>query len=198
MVNIKKTAEQILYDGLYNTLLFEIRERLSTKNISIDMIATLLKEDPSFIQEYKEINRHSELSSVQVKKLIIKNEDSSEIKEFKKEINEKVQILKNLENFEVDSKNSAYSIWIGSLGVMVLFTAHNLIALFTELYTTHTFLVYSLYTVILGITYYGYAKMKKNHDNQHELYKKVYSSAKEMIERGLNDSCFSYDEIYEK
>ena len=65
MVNIEKVSNQILNDGLYNTLLFEIKEKLSVQDVTPMMIETLLRVEPSLIQEYKEINRQSELSSIQ-------------------------------------------------------------------------------------------------------------------------------------
>lgn len=197
MVNIEKVSHQILNDALYNTLLFEIKERLSTQEVTPQMVQEILKSEHQILDDYKEINAQSELSSIHVKKLQIKESDTKEVADTKEQINSNVQILKNLENFERDSKGSAYPIWIGSLGVMIIFMAHNVIALFSELYTTHAVLVYMFFILILGLTYLGYVKMKINHDNQHEVYKKVYSSAKETIERGLKNSCFSYDEIYE-
>lgn len=198
MVNIEKVSHQILNDALYNTLLFEIQERLFEKNITPKMIEKLLQEDLSLIDEYKEINRHSELSSIHVKELTIKEHDNKEATSLKAEINKNIQILKNLENFETDSKESAYSIWIGSVGVMIIFIAHNVIALFSELYTTDAALVYIFYAFILGLTYLGYVKMKINHDNRHLVFQKVHASTKEMIRNGLASSVFAYNDVYEK
>lgn len=198
MVNIEKVSHQILNDALYNTLLFEIQERLFEKKITPKMIQELLKADLSLINEYKEINRHSELSSIHVKELTIKEHDNKEATSLKAEINKNIQILKNLENFETDSKESAYSIWIGSVGVMVIFIAHNVIALFSELYTTDAALVYIFYAFILGLTYLGYVKMKINHDNRHLVFQKVHASTKEMLRNGLASSSFTYGEVYEK
>ena len=124
MVNIKRVAHQLKYDGMYNTVLIEIEEKLGKEDISVDEIEELLEKDEYFVWEYKELNRYGELSSVHAKKLEIKDDESSIIKEFKEKLNENVQKLKNIEMFEVDSKNSAYSIWIGSAGVMVIFMMH--------------------------------------------------------------------------
>jgi len=198
MVNLKKTSYQILNDGLYNTLLYEMSEKLENKNPTQSELEELLKISPSYIAEYKEINRHSELSSVQVKELLINDEDTQEVKKTKQDINDNVQKLKNLENFEVDSKNSAYSIWIGSAGVMVLFMAHNIIALFTELYNTHHTFVYLGYAFILYLTYIAYKKMKNSHENKHSVYKDIYSTTKAMMKTGLESKYFTYDELYVK
>lgn len=198
MVNIEKVSHQILNDALYNTLLFEIQERLFEKNITPKMIEKLLQEDLSLINEYKEINRHSELSSIHVKELTIKKHDNKEAASLKAEINKNIQILKNLENFETDSKESAYSIWVGSVGVMIMFIAHNVIALFSEFYTTHAAFVYMFYALILGLTYLGYVKMKINHDNRHLFFQKIHASTKEMLVNGFASSSFAYDDVYEK
>lgn len=197
MVNIEKVSYQILNDGLYNTLLFEIKESVPTQNITPRTMQRLLRENPSFIKEYKEINRQSEISNIHVKKLVVKKEDDIYALHAKKEINERVQLLKNLENFETDSKNSAYAIWIGSVGVSVLFMIHNIIALFSELYTTHASFVYMFFMLTLVLTYISYIKIKKNHDKQHVAFQKVYIKTKEMIEDGFKHSYFTYIEVYE-
>lgn len=196
MVNIQKVSNQILNDGLYNTLLFEIKEKLFSKDITPLMIESVLRSEPSLMGEYKEINRQSELSSIQIKELIAKEDDMPEVAQRKEEINNNVQILKNLENFEGDSKNSAYPIWIGSVGVMILFMAHNVIALFSELYTTHENAVYLFFGIVLLLTYFGYIKIKNNHDAQHAIFTTTYIKTKEMIENGLKREDFLPQEIY--
>lgn len=196
MVNLTKVSNQILKDGLYNTLLSEIQDRLGTKNITATMIEKLLSEDSYFIKEYKEINTQSEQSSIQVKELIIKDKDASYVRDIKKSINENIQILKNLESFETDSKESAYAIWVGSIGVTVIFMAHNIFGLFSELYTTHPALVFSSYIVMSVFSYYTYIKMKANHDKQHKVYTQVYATTKKMIEDSIKNSYLKYDEVY--
>ncbi|MDD2652218.1 MAG: hypothetical protein PHX44_04120 [Sulfurimonas sp.] len=198
MVNIQKVSNQILNDSLYNTLLFEIKEKLFAHEITPLMIEDILKKEPSLLSEYKEINRQSELSSIQIKELVVKAGDTPQAAQRKREINENVQILKNLENFEGDSKNSAYPIWIGSIGVMVVFMAHNIIALFSDLYTTHESAVYISFCIVLWLTYFGYIKVKNNHDAQHKVFAATYTKTKTMIEEGLQNVDFTYQEIYAK
>lgn len=196
MLNLQKVSNQILNDSLYNTLLFEIKEKLFTKEITPLAIEEFLKREPLLLNEYKEINRQSELSSIQIKELMTKEDDSLEVVRIKKEINENVQILKNLENFEGDSKNSAYPIWIGSIGVMIIFMAHNVIALFSDLYTTHESTVYLFFGAVLLLTYFAYIKIKNNHDAQHAVFAKIYTKTKKMIEEGVKKKYFSQNEIY--
>lgn len=196
MVNIQKVSNQILNDSLYNTLLFEIKEKLFAQEVTPLMIESILRNEPSLLGEYKEINRQSELSSIQIRELAVKESDTPQIAQRKREINEGVQILKNLENFEGDSKNNAYPIWIGSVGVMVIFMAHNIIALFSELYTTHESAVYFSFGIVLGLTYLGYVKVRNNHDAQHKVFMTTYTKTKEMIEDGLQNGDFFLEEIY--
>lgn len=197
MINIKKVAYQLKYDGMYNTIYIEIKEALNNEDPSLEEIQELISKDEYYIWEYKELNRYGEVSSVHAKTLHINDSEDDKIKEFKTKLNSNVQELRNLENFEVDSKNSAYSIWIGSIGVMVIFMAHNIIALFSELYTTHADIVYISYTIILIATYWGYKKAKQNHEKQHQVYKVLHSNTREMIKQGLENNYFSYDDFYE-
>ncbi len=197
MVNIKRVAHQLKYDGMYNTVLIEIEEKLDKEDISVDEIEALLEKDEYFVWEYKELNRYGELSSVHAKKLEIKDDESSIIKEFKEKLNENVQKLKNIEMFEVDSKNSAYSIWIGSAGVMVIFMMHNIIALFSELYRTHGAWVYISYALVMALTYKMYRKAKDNHENQHVNYKVLHKETRQLIKDGFEHNYFTNEEFFQ-
>ena len=197
MINIKKVAHQLKFDGMYNTIYIEVQEELKNEDPSVEMIEELITKNEYYINEYKELNRYGELSSVHAKELSIDENESQEVKTFKATLNENVQQLRNLENFEVDSKNSAYSIWIGSAGVMVIFMAHNIVALFSELYHTHTVLVYSSFAIILALTYWAYRRMKQNHEAQHRRYKILHQETRAMIREGLEKGYFGYDEFYE-
>ncbi len=197
MINIKKVAYQLKFDGMYNTVYIEVQDKLKKEDPSLEEIETLITKDEYYIWEYKELNRYGELSSVHAKKLEIKDKETNEIKEFKTYLNENVQKLKNLENFEVDSKNSAYSIWIGSVGVMVIFMEHNIIALFSEYYNTHGNIVYASYALILSLTYWGYKKVKNNHENQHLSYNILHKETRAMVKDGLEKKYFTYEEFFE-
>lgn len=197
MINIKKVAHQLKFDGMYNTVYIEIQEKLKKEDPTLEEIKQLITQNEYFINEYKELNRYGELSSVHAKKLLINENDSEKEKTFKTALNENVQQLRNLENFEVDSKNSAYSIWIGSAGVMVIFMAHNIVALFSELYHTHGGLVYTSFAIILGLTYWAYRKMKNNHEEQHERYKVLHKATRAMIKEGLEKNYFTHEAFFE-
>ncbi len=197
MVNIKKVAKLIKLDGMYNTIYTEVQDKLNNEDPSLEEIEKLIQKDEYFIWEYKELNRYGELSSVHAKKLDIKDDEPKEVQEFKNYLNEETQKLRNLEMFEVDSKNSAYSIWIGSFGVMVIFMAHNLIALFSEYYTTHSTLVYIGYALILATTYWAYKKAKNNHENQYAKYKVLLKDTRALVKSGLERNYFTFNEFYE-
>ncbi len=67
MIDIEKVSKQIKDDFLYNTILFEIKEDLgpSIKDPSYEEIENMLLNDKKYIKDYKDINRYSELSSIQ-------------------------------------------------------------------------------------------------------------------------------------
>lgn len=197
MINIKKVAFQLKFDGMYNTVYIEVQEELKNENPTLEEIERLISDKEYYIWEYKELNRYGELSSVHAKKLLISENEESTIKKFKEKLNEKTQELRNLEMFEVDSKNSAYSIWIGSVGVMVIFMVHNIIALFSELYTTHGSLVYTSYALVMAFTYWTYKKAKQNHENQHAKYKVLLDDTRLIIKNGLAKNYYTYDECFE-
>ncbi len=196
MVNMIKVVHQIKEDALYNTIYWEVKDTLKSDNPSLEAIEQLLLDDEHYLADYREINRHSELSSIQVKEIHAKDNASEDEVQTINELNENVLNLKKLENFSVDSSESAYSIWIGSLGVMFIFIFHNGFSLYSELYHTAPLFVYGLYIIIMGFTYMGYRKMKANHESQFIKYKKIYVKTKELISTGFSKKYFTYDELY--
>lgn len=196
VINIQKVAQQIKEESLYNTILFEIKEKYESMELSYENIKAVLEKDESLIQEYVLINRYSELSSIHAKALNVKPSDCEQIANVKNTINKNVQELKNLENFSVDSKGSAYEIWIGSVGIMLIFMIHNVVALFTELYNTHTTIIYGTFTLIAIGTYYGYKKIKNNHEAKFEIYKNLYANTNKLIKSACVNQYIQPEELY--
>ena len=60
MINIKKVAHQLKYDGMYNTVLIEIEEELKNEEPTIEEIEELITKNEYYINEYKELNRYGE------------------------------------------------------------------------------------------------------------------------------------------
>ena len=58
MINIKKVAHQIKFDGMYNTVLNEIEEKFDNDNLTVQEIENILKDNEYFVLEYKELNRY--------------------------------------------------------------------------------------------------------------------------------------------
>jgi hypothetical protein len=195
MIDLQKVSKQVKDDFLYNTILYDMQEVFG-KDITYEQIEELLLSESKYIQEYKDINRYSELSSIQALELEISQNDEKSCSDVKKDINENVGKLKALENFSVDSTYSAYEIWIGSAGVMVIFMTHNIIALFSELYTTHGVYVYTSFAAILGLTFWGYIKIKKNHEKQHSLYNILYEKTQNIIDNAFSKHYITKTELY--
>ncbi len=196
VINIQKVAQDIFEESLYNTILYDIKEKYPKYELSKETINDILEKDDSLIQEYVLINRYSELSSIHAKVLNIDSNDSIQVVNAKQTINKNVQELKNLENFSVDSKGSAYEIWIGSVGIMLIFMIHNIVALFTELYTTHSEIIYTSFVFIALATYYGYKKIKNNHENKFKMYKNLYSNTNKLIHSACVNQYIKQEELY--
>ena len=81
--------------------------------------------------------------------------------------------------------------------IMIIFIVHNVVALFSELYSTNSSLVYGSFGLIMLLTYFGYIKIKKNHDTKHKIFQEVYTITKKMLEDGIKSSKFTYNEAYE-
>ena len=84
MINIKKVAHQLKFDGMYNTIYIEAQEELKNEDPTVEEIEKLIIENEYYVGEYKELNRYGELSSVHAKVLIIDENEEEDIKSLKK------------------------------------------------------------------------------------------------------------------
>ena len=196
MINIKKVAKEIRSDGRYDALLDTVKEKLKDENPSIESIEKLISEDNSYIVEYKDLNRWGEISSVHIKKLEIKADDSKEAIDTKELINKDIDYLIIAEEFEIPSKKVIYFVWAGFISVSIVYVIDNIIRIATDLYLTNESHIYFPFAVVFTLTAIGYFKVINNHEKEHKRYLKIQQQMRKLIRTGLEKGYFSYNEVY--
>ena len=112
MVNIKKVIKEIHSDGRYDAILDVAKKKLNNDNPTLEEIEKLVLEDEYYINEYKDLNRWGELSSVHIKTLKIKEDDSQEIREIKEEIKSLKGRHFFMRNVHSDTSEKFYTRWV--------------------------------------------------------------------------------------
>ena len=196
MINIKKVTNDIKTNGKYDAILEHIKDKLKNENPSLEEIEKLIIEDKYYVTEYKDLNRWGELTSVHIKPLEIKKNDSAEAKDAKQKINGKIDYLVLGEEYEVPSKKVIYAAWTGFLLLPSIYVIDNMVRMFTTWYITHSEYVYLSFFVVFILCIWGYFKVVGNHTRQHEQYIQTQTEIRDIVKMGLKKGYFSHNEIY--
>ncbi len=196
MISIKKVIKDIKTDGKYDAILDYIKKTLVSEEPTLEQITSLVKNNPYYIKEYKDLNRWGELSSVHIKKLYIKEYENNNSKEIKEKINSKLDYLINSEEYEIPSKKIIYLSWTGFITLPSIYIIDNMVRISTDFYTTYENHVYFSFIIVLIASVWGYLKVNKNHFKQHLRYIQTQQNIRLLVKQGLEKKYFTYEEVY--
>ena len=184
MIYPKKAAKQILSDGLFSFLLDEMLESAGKKTLDEGEVAKMLESGTEWLQEYKRLNRDAGVSNIHLAYQEIREEDSLELSEARKKLNSLVSSLKNLEKYESPPAKGVMSMWIGFVFTMLIFMAHNVFAMFTEIYETKPIIAYGTFAAISGFGIWFFFNRLSGHSTRHLAFTKIETSLADTIEHG--------------
>ena len=196
MINRIKVVDDIQNDGKYDAILDVVKKALNSQNPTKEEIAELLENDPFYIKEYKNLNRWGELSSVHINELEIKDDDNQEAKTIKETINKNASFLKHGEEYEVKQKNVIYLAWTVFIALPSIYVIDNIVRLATDLYTTNESHVYISFVLVVLFSAWAFMKVRSNHARQHSRYMQTQIDTRALIEKGLENESFSFEEVY--
>ncbi|NOR57342.1 MAG: hypothetical protein GQ474_02350 [Sulfurimonas sp.] len=196
MINKLKVVDDIKNDGKYDAILDVVKQTLQSDEPTKEQIAKLVDNDMFYIKEYKDLNRWGELSSVHVNELELKQSDTWEYKELKKQINKNVTYLKNGEEYEIKQKNIIYLAWTGFIALPSIYVIDNLVRIM-GFYDGNENSVYVSFLLVVFASIWGYMKVTKNHKRQHEKYTQTQVDTRALIQDGLKNKSFAYEEVYQ-
>lgn len=198
MINKSKVVNEIKNDGRYDAILDVVKKSLGTNEPTIEQISGLVEKDPFYITEYKDLNRWGELSSIHIHELEVKDEDSSEVKSTKEQINENVVFLRNREEYQIPSKNTIYIAWTGFIALPAIYVIDNIVRLATDLYIDgKEESVYISFALVLMASTWAYLKVKNNHTTLHKKYVETRTKTRELIKSALEKNYFTLEEVYQ-
>lgn len=197
MVNLDKVPKQIKTDGLFSYIYDDILEEANLKEADESQIKEYLVKNPVYLNEYRRLNKDIEISNIHLKEFEILEDELEDSAKIKTQINKNADRLRGLEKFSLNSNDSAYPIWIGSLAVFGVFTIHNFFGLFTDVYNSFPALIYGSYIAVIFYAYHMYRKTIINHNEKNRLYKETFKETRNLIDAGVEKNYFIKSEIYE-
>ena len=196
MVNRQKVTYDILNNGKYDALLDTVKKAVRSDMPTEEEVYNLIISDPYYIIEYKDLNRWGELTSVHIKQLEIKEDDTVQAKEIKQKINTNTKFLIENEEYEVPSKNVIYLAWTGFILLPTIYVIDNIVRLFTHLYITNPNGVYASFVVVFILSVIGYKKIVNNHTNKHKRYLQTQVETRALIQDALDKHYITFKEVY--
>jgi len=197
MLNIHKLASDIKNDGKYDAILDHAKKALNLKEISLEEIHKLIENDSYYKKEYKDLNRWGELSSIHLKDLDLKDNDSDEAIKIKNQINKDVVYLKDSEEYDIESKNIIYLAWTAFIALPSIYVIDNMVRLFTDLYKDNQEnSVYLSFLLVVFFAVWGFLKVTRNHKKNHNKYIQVKKETRELVSLGIRNKYFTYEEAY--
>jgi len=199
VLNLKKASSRIRNDGLYATIYDEMVAEAGKEELSEKEILEILLHSPEaerYLEKYRQFNRESDISNIQLKTLPLSEGEDPDCHRIKEMINRNGDRLRALEKYGARAKDSAYSIWIGSLAVFVIFMIHNYFGLFTNVYDSYPLVIFGAYLMVIIVAFRLYFRTMKNHEEKHRVYASIYSETRHLIREGLKRGCFGEDDLY--
>jgi len=198
MLNIKKVINDIQNNGEYDAILEHLKQALNNQNPTYEEIEKIIKSDDYYIEEYKDLNRWGEISSIHVQFLEVKESDKTEAKETKEKINGSLDYLRLGEEYQIPSKKVIHAAWTGFVLLPSIYVVDNMVRMFTTWYITSPNYVYLSFAIVTVLCLWGFYKVTQNHSRQHREYMERQKKTNALIALGLKNNYFTYEEVYIK
>ncbi len=107
MIHLERVANEIKEVGLYNLILQDVEAILNKKNPTKEEILNILKTNPEILEEYKQTNVEYNISNIHIRNIDIDSVENRCKKEGE-EINNKLNLLREIEKYTLDFEHSLH------------------------------------------------------------------------------------------
>ena len=194
--NLERTASRILDLDLYSFLKKDILSHLGTTEPTVEQVVELLEKEPRFLDEYGRLNRDNDISNIDLAVLPLSEEDSPACRQTKQQLNRLRDELIALEKFSGRPSWVMYSIWIGFGIILLLFLAHNIYAIYTDLYSSAPTLVFGSYALItaagVGIVFW----MMRRHQTLQRRFRNAESRFEKLSQQAIQEGCIHRTDLF--
>ncbi len=129
MIHLERVAEEIKEVGLYNLILQDVEAILDKRNPTTTEILNILKSNPEILEEYKQTNVEYNISNIHIRDIDINSIKDEKCIAEAKEVNKKLNLLREIEKYTLDFEHSSTLVIIFSIEFFVLFSVQYFIVL---------------------------------------------------------------------
>ncbi len=196
LLNLRRTAHRILDRELYSFLREEICDALGTDQPTEEQVAEFLDRNPAFLEEYRRLNRENDISNVDLVELPVSQDEAPECRRLKRELNQLRQRLLSLEKFEGPPSWLLYAIWTGFVVALLQFFAHNVFAIYTNLYATAPALVFGTYGLLTLVGILVVLWKVRRHWRLRDEFHEVLGRFENLAQEAISQGCLQRDDLY--
>ncbi len=196
LVSFDKAGERILNDGVYSLILDEVQSELEGRAPTIEQVKEDLRYNPNHLDEYLRLNRTHHVSCVDVGEITANSKSSAIEKESISKLNQNLSELRAFERFSETASPSVVGMWVGSLVVLLIFAAHNVLAIYTTLYQTRMVSVIISYLIWVGLGVGLHSVLVKRHNRSHEEYKTTLSCVVDLLREGKREGWLDEKQLF--
>jgi len=193
LLNKERMINEILHVGLYDLVLQDVQKIVGKEKPTKEELETALEEEPQILRDYMQTNVEYNLSNIHLKNIDIESLDSS-MREQAKQINENLEIMRNIEKYTLDFEHSSTLVLIFSLEFFILFSVQYFIVLLDL--AAWQWWIYAFFSLsIVGAWWYA-KKEKKKYQVNSAKYETLYEETLKAIETLEKEGHIKKKELY--
>lgn len=192
MIHLDRVANEIKHIGFYDMLYQDIKDRLDNPNPTEEEIKDILKKEPKFLQDYKQLNIEYNISNIHIKDIPLDNLDKECIDEAKR-LNEKLAKLRELEPFTLEFEKSSFLVILFSVEFFVLFSVQYFIVLLSL--KEYQWYIYGFFLLSIVISWWVAKRQKKKFIEGNIAFEKLLKEIKEELKSLEDRGCIEYESL---
>jgi len=192
LIYLERVAEEIRTIGLYDLVFQDVQKVAKKRKITKDEILEIIDKNPQILEDYKQINIEYNISNIHIKDINIDNL-KDECRDSAKNINKKLNYLREIEKYTLDFEQSSTLVIIFSIEFFVLFSVQYFIVLLDL--KEWQMLIYSIFASSVIIAWWYARKERKKYEKNSAIYKKEYEKTLKLIDELESSKCIKKSDL---
>lgn len=183
LIDLKVVVRDIKEVGLYDFILQDCLKIASKKSLEEEEISSLLFSNPEILENYKQTNIENNISNIHFENIIIHTLEDSK-KNDAQEINNNLDVLRNIEKYTLKFEESPTLVFIFSIEFFVLFSVQYFIVLLGL--KDWQWEIYGLFGLSVLFAWLYANKQKKKYEINNKKFQEIYLDTEKLIKEFNN------------
>jgi hypothetical protein len=193
LIHLERVAEEIKEVGLYNLILQDVEAILDKRNPTTTEILNILKSNPEILEEYKQTNVEYNISNIHIRDIDINSIKDEKCIAEAKEVNRKLNLLREIEKYTLDFEHSSTLVIIFSIEFFVLFSVQYFIVLLDL--KEWQWWIYGLFLSSVAVAWLYANRERKKFEKNSKLFEDEYRVVQGMLKELEERGCIKKDDL---